>query len=68
MFLTPEELQQLTGYTPNQRLRICRWLTARGIPFTTNRLGEPVVLRSAVETNKPNTETQPNFDWLKKSA
>lgn len=67
MFLTPEELQQLTGYHPRQRMRICRWLDAKGIPYTVNRLGDPVVLRTAVEA-KIESSTEPNFDWIKKSA
>jgi hypothetical protein len=67
MFLTPEELQQLTGYHPRQRMRICRWLDAKGIPYTVNRLGDPVVLRTAVEA-KGESSPEPNFDWIKKSA
>lgn len=67
MFLTAAELSQLTGYHPNQRARICKWLGDHGIAFTENRLGEPVVLRSAVET-KQERSPQPNLDWLKKSA
>lgn len=64
MFLTPEELEQLSGYEPRQRLRTCRWLERRGIPYTTNRLGDPVVLRSDVET--PRSErAEPNLEWLK---
>lgn len=64
MFLTPEELSQLTGYRPCQRMRICRWLDEHGIAYTTNRLGDPVVLRSTIE--QPNhAEQTPNLDWLK---
>lgn len=65
MFLSPPELQQLTGYAPNQRARIRRWLDEHGIAYTINRLGDPVVLRSSVEGNPESTETKPNFDWLK---
>ena len=64
MFLTPEELQQLTGYEPNQRKRICRWLDQHGIPHQENRLGDPVVLRSDVE-NPQGDKSKPNLDWLK---
>jgi hypothetical protein len=67
MFLTPEELQQLTGYHPRQRMRICRWLDSKGIHYTVNRLGDPVVLRTAVEA-KSESSQEPNFDWIKKSA
>ncbi len=67
MFLTPQELQQLTGYAPHQRKRTCRWLEQHGIAHTTNRLGDPVVLRSTIEQNQE-AQIVPNFDWLKKSA
>jgi len=64
MFLSPEEIHQLTGYEPNQRVRIARWLTVNGYPYTTNRLGDPVVRRSDVESSIiPSTE--PNLEWLK---
>lgn len=67
MFLTPEELSQLTGYQPQQRARTRRWLEQNGIPYTTNRLGDAVVLRSDVDT--PRTErAEPKLEWLKKSA
>lgn len=69
MFLTPEELQQLTGYHPRQRMRICRWLDAKGIPYTVNRLGDPVVLKSTIEGDKEKAqEPQVNLSWIKKSA
>lgn len=64
MFLTPNELSQLTGYDPRQRVRISRWLEQHGIPYTLNRLGDPVVLRSDVETPKSD-RVEPNLDWLK---
>lgn len=67
MFLSSSELSQLTGYQSNQRARICKWLGDHGIAFTENRLGEPVVLRSAIE-KKQETIPQPNFNWLKKLA
>lgn len=66
MFLSPTELSQLTGYESNQRARICRWLSDHGYAYTENRLGEPVVLRSAVET-KQEIIPQPNFEWLKRA-
>lgn len=71
MFLSPEELSQLTGYLPGQRTRICRWLDAQQppIPYTTNRLGDPVVLRSSIEGGAhTEPEAKINLDWLKKSA
>jgi methylphosphotriester-DNA--protein-cysteine methyltransferase len=66
MFLTPEELAQLTGYRPCQRARTCRWLDENGIAHTVNRLGDPVVLRSAIESDKNSEpEFKINIDWLK---
>lgn len=67
MFLSEEELSKLTGYEKGQRARMCKWLGDHSIAFTENRLGEPVVLRSSVETKQELTP-QPNFEWLKKSA
>jgi hypothetical protein len=63
MFLTPDELQQLTGYAPNQRKRICDWLDRNGIPYRINRLGDPVVLKKSLEVAHYTAE--PNFDFLK---
>lgn len=70
MFLTPEELSQLTGYRPCQRLRACRWLDKQGIAYTINRLGDPVVLRSSIEGDKKDQTPEPqvNLEWLKKPA
>lgn len=64
MFLSPSELERLTGYSPNQRRRICRWLDEHGYPYTVNRLGDPVVLRKSVESGDDSAST-PNLDWLK---
>jgi hypothetical protein len=64
MFLSLEELQQLTGYHGGQRVRMCRWLDDKGIPYTANRLGNPVVLRSDVESAESES-AGPRLDWLK---
>lgn len=66
MFLNSNELQQLTGYRPNQRKRICAWLRGKKIPFQVNRLGEPVVLRSDVESSQ-HGGAAPNLEWLNAS-
>ncbi len=66
MFLSNDEIEQLTGYTPNQRKRICTWLKSKRIPFDTNRLGNPVVLRSDVVAVH-HGGAAPNLDWLKAS-
>ncbi|MBB04109.1 MAG: hypothetical protein CML03_01055 [Pseudooceanicola sp.] len=67
MFLSQDDLQQLTGYQPCQRVRTCRWLKEHGIPYSENRLGEPVVLRCDVEGAK-HGGSAPNFDFLMKTA
>lgn len=59
MFLTDEELQRLTGYQPNQRKRICRWLAKRGYPFLVNADGAPVVVRQALEDAMSPPEPKP---------
>lgn len=64
IFLTPSELATRTGYRPNQRKRICRFLELRGIPYTTDRLGNPVVLRKDIEAPSDASTAEPNFDWL----
>lgn len=64
MFLSDEELEKLTGYEPNQRRRICAWLDERGIPHTVNRLGDPVVLRSAIESPQSQQSKEPDLSWL----
>lgn len=44
MYLTAEQLSELTGLRPNQRAAIRRWLTSRGWVFTTSATGFPQVL------------------------
>lgn len=47
MFLTKEELHELTGYVrPADQ---CRWLEKRRWKFAVSGLGRPVVLRKHVE-------------------
>ena len=47
MFLTPDELAELTGY--QQQSRQIRWLRDRRYPFDLGADGKPRVLRSYVE-------------------
>ena len=48
MFLTPLEIQRLTGYTrPSAQIR---WLRHHGWRFTVNALGDPVV--ALAESNR----------------
>ncbi len=47
MFLTPSEIEQLTGYrVPARQIT---WLTRNAIPHFVNGAGRPVVTRAAVE-------------------
>lgn len=47
LFLTDEEMQQLTGYA--RKSKQVAWLKAQGIPFRPNATGHPVVTRTAIE-------------------
>ncbi len=67
MFLTADELSQYTGYKPNQRARMCRWLESNGVKYKENSLGYPSVLRSEIE-HKNETSSTPNLAWLRKTA
>jgi len=70
MFLTLDELRDLTGYAlPAYQ---CRWLDRRGYPFETTGNGRPKVLRGYVEkrlgllTAVTLDETEPDFSRWKK--
>ncbi len=75
MFLTQEELHELTGYQiPKCQMRVLR---ENGIKFIIGRDGKPKVLTSAVEENyglKSNKEkkTVPNYkafeQWIENGA
>ena len=74
LFLTPDELQCLTGYrrTADQR----RWLTAHDWRFEVSAIGRPIVSRqhaetklagmSAAQTVAP--EWKPNLAAIRKAA
>lgn len=47
IFLTNEDLQQLTGL--KQSAAQIRYLVARGIPHSRDIAGRPVVLKSSIE-------------------
>ena len=67
MFLSREELQELTDYTRSEAQ--CRWLEEHGYPFDKSSSGKPKVLRSYIEyrlgqlQSQLSTET-PNFAAL----
>jgi hypothetical protein len=58
MFLTPEEIAELTG-RKIRRLQI-EQLRNMAIPFYVNAIGRPVVVRSIIEGKK---ETQQRPKW-----
>ena len=66
MFLSSQELQQLTGYARSSAQ--IRWLRRNGWRFTVNALRAPVVALAEFNRHmvggKAATATQePNFDW-----
>lgn len=54
MFLSPEELAQLTGCKVGGYQ--CRWLARHGYRFERASNGKPVILRSHVEARLSGTE------------
>lgn len=68
LFLTPDELADLTDYQPNQTACHIRWLDRNKYPFELSRLGRPKVLRAYVEkrhqvaaNDSPEHTVQPDF-------
>ncbi len=65
MFLTADDLVELTGYQAPARQ--CRWLDRAGYPFELNAAGKPKVLKAYVEKRlgladaKPKANTEPDF-------
>ena len=67
MFLTPQELQRLTGYAPSSAQ--IRWLHKNGWGFTVNALREPIVAiaeseRKLVSGKGMTRHHEPNFGAL----
>ncbi len=65
MFLSKEDLEQMTGFKRPSRQR--KWLDHNGYRFDVNAAGRPVVLMSAVEQKlgpTQNPRQTPNFDAL----
>ena len=59
MFLTEEELKELTGYKRPTSMR--RWLAERQYRFEVDRTGYPKVLRDSV-MSRLNVETKPRLN------
>lgn len=72
MFLTEEDLQELTDATL-RRLQIA-WLESHGWTFELSRLGRPKVLRAYAERRlglddaKKSDQTEPDFSHWDKAA
>jgi hypothetical protein len=67
MFLTPQELQRLTGYIRSSAQ--IRWLRRNGWRFTVNGLKEPIVAvaeseRKLVSGQGMSKQHEPNFGAL----
>ena len=70
MFLTPSELETLTGYAQNGRQR--RWLDSHQWRYESAANGRVVVSRAYAESRlsgiPQKKEWEPNFDAFKKVA
>lgn len=61
MFLTDEELYQLTGY--KQAGKQCVVLRKQGVAFFTNAAGHPRVVRAVLEGGKQPNPAQSMKQW-----
>lgn len=67
MFLTPEQLQELTGYVQS-RAQI-RWLVKNGVPHYVRADGRPVVTVAAIEARRRESpRTGPNFAAIRRAG
>jgi hypothetical protein len=71
MFLTAEEMRELTGYQRHADQRT--WLTNHGWKFEENATGRPIVLRSFAEKrlgddHSGKKTSGPNFSVISKAA
>lgn len=60
MFLTAEEIRQLTGRA--QKARQVEWLRAAGVPFYINAAGHPIVARAVIE-GRPSDQSATLPPW-----
>lgn len=61
LFLTPEELQQLTGYQRNADQR--RWLTNHGWKFEVSAIGKAIVSRQHAEAMLAGAREEQKRNW-----
>jgi hypothetical protein len=69
MFLSPQDIEDLTGYKrPSAQIR---WLASRGYKVDVNGKGQPVVLKALVESKLGTAErrrVEPRFDRIGQEA
>jgi len=65
LFLTDEELKQLTGYSIKSKH--IEYLRAHGLPFFISASGHPRVARVHIEGNIVNEKRKPNFQGLSRA-
>lgn len=70
MFLTREEIQELTGYeVPGWQ---CKWLDSHGYKYEKSAIGRPVVLKAYVTAKLSGVEqvqgARMNLDVIRKRA
>jgi hypothetical protein len=58
MFLTPAELEQLTGYKSGATQ--CRWLAANDYSFDVRADGKPALMRSVYEARHAPVKRRPS--------
>jgi len=71
LFLTPDELEALTGYKSRARSRQVDWLKAHGYKYTLNARLHVVVARAHVEAKLGGGQPaapEPDFSVFAKSA
>lgn len=66
MFLTSQELLELTGYKSAKRQ--AKWLSENGFRFECRADGRPIVLKQQLVERQcgrsVGTSTQPDFSWM----
>jgi hypothetical protein len=61
MFITDEDLRELTGYT--HRAKQVAQLRRMGIPFFVNAAGRPIVARATIEGGNQSSPTAATKKW-----
>lgn len=61
LFMTPDDLQELTGYRRHADQR--RWLTTHGWRFEVSATGKPTVSRQYAETMLSGQREEPKRNW-----